>query len=75
MARSPHSQAVDRATNDMNKVIASFTDAPFMSDSVSPDTQRRQKLFESMAPDLKQMLASGMPQYMVERLARMDQES
>ena len=74
MAKSPHTRAVNDATSDMHKVIDSFTDAPFMSDSMSPDTQRRQKLFESMAPDLKALLDGGMPQYMVERLARSDME-
>lgn len=72
---SVHTQAVGRAVDDMHKVIGSMTDAPFMDKATSPDAARRQTLFESMAPDLKTLLDGGTPAYLVEKLARADQES
>ena len=72
---SAHTQAVTRTVDDMKKVIDSMNDAPFMDESVSPDAARKHEMFAAMAPDLKALLEGGMPQYMVERLARSDLES
>lgn len=73
--RSPHTHAVTRARDDMQKVIDSFKDEPFMLDSASAKTEKRRDLFSQMSPDLQQLLQGGMPMYMVEKLARADQES
>ena len=72
--RSIHSQAVDSATDDMQKVIKSFDDEPFMGQSVSDRTKKRHELLANAAPDLQQMLSEGMPMSLVEKLARMDLE-
>jgi len=55
----------------MAKVIDSF-EPGFMLDGASPKTERKRQLFAQMAPDLQQMLLDGMPEAMVERLARSD---
>ena len=74
MDRSQHSRAVDQAALDMQKVIASFDADSFMSEKSSPRTQKRRELLATMAPDLQQMQADGMPAYLLERLARMDKD-
>ena len=73
--RHPHTEAVTRVQDDMRKVLDTFGEVDFMNQSVSPKTQKRRELLASAAPDLQQMLAEGMPTALVEKLARMDQES
>lgn len=57
----------------MHRVIDSF-EPGFMSEQMSPKTEKRRQMFSQMSPDLQAMLVGGLPAYMVEKLAKLDQE-
>ena len=70
---SLHSRAALQASKDMQHVIDSFDDVPFMETSESERTQKRRELLANAAPDIQAAMERGLPAYLAEKLAKADQ--
>ena len=72
MKDSPQTRAVHMATDDVQRVIASFGhESPFMTKAVSRGTQARHDRIANAPADIRALLDAGHSMEFVDRLSRL----